>query len=566
MNTTDVRKYITGLLKKWLPNKITLDKISESEDGILLFDGNEIKGKTVDLTDYAKKTDIPQVPTKTSDLTNDGNGTKPFLTEHQSLTEYAKTINIPTKTSNLTNDGDGTNPYLTEHQSLEEYTKTEDLPKVAKTNDYNDLDNTPQNLSDFTNNIIDGETITVDENGKMSAHLTSDTLAEVIDDEASQDKKTYSSNKINLEIKNVDDKFDNVYTKNASDEVLKKAIGKFIVDNSDGSGQTIQTVSNETPVGTVIAHMGNAAPEHYLICDGKEYNISDYQELANFFEKEFSKKNYFGGNGTTTFAVPDLRGEFLRGTGTNSHMYGGNGSNVGIHQLGTRETMLWNNYSSNQIQTRKTDGGDDDYVLYPDVIYNSSTKALAFKNGTITTSGTTLPSSYISRPTNTSVLYCIKYESTYYMSVMHNDAYISEYYENYSTDEIVIGKWIDGKPIYRKVIKDINIKANTNTLIPIVEPIDSVIYLNGWFCPDDTQISPLPWGRNDMYSIVVDYRKPNIFIAPQSSTINNGFLIFEYTKTTDAPDSFKPSMITNQYTLGELDDTITEADINDIFD
>lgn len=36
--------------------------------------------------------------------------------------------NIPTKTSDLTNDGDGTNPFLTQHQSLQNYALKSDLP------------------------------------------------------------------------------------------------------------------------------------------------------------------------------------------------------------------------------------------------------------------------------------------------------------------------------------------------------------------------------------------------------------------------------------------------------
>ncbi|MBR4475334.1 MAG: hypothetical protein IKP05_01465, partial [Alphaproteobacteria bacterium] len=76
----------------------------------------------VDLTDYAKTADLP---TKTSDLTNDSG----FLTSHQSLEGYAKTVDLPTKTSDLTNDSG----FLTSHQSLADYAKTADLP--TKTSD-----------------------------------------------------------------------------------------------------------------------------------------------------------------------------------------------------------------------------------------------------------------------------------------------------------------------------------------------------------------------------------------------------------------------------------------------
>ena len=91
-----------------------------------------------------------------------------------------------------------------------------------------------------------------------------------------------------------------------------------------------------TPIGTVIAVMGKSAPANYLVCDGSVYNILDYQDLANYFETQFEAKNFFGGDGETTFAVPDLRGEFLRGAGTNSHNNQGSGDNVGVHQDGTQ--------------------------------------------------------------------------------------------------------------------------------------------------------------------------------------------------------------------------------------
>ena len=79
------------------------------------------------------------------------------------------------------------------------------------------------------------------------------------------------------------------------------------------------TLYSYTPIGTIISYMGNNPPKDYLSCDGTVYNISDYQALADFINTEFGSYDFFGGDGTTTFAVPDLRGEFLRGTGTNSH-------------------------------------------------------------------------------------------------------------------------------------------------------------------------------------------------------------------------------------------------------
>lgn len=67
------------------------------------------------------------------------------------------------------------------------------------------------------------------------------------------------------------------------------------------------------PVGTVISFMGTSAPEDYLVCDGAEYPIGDYPDLAEHFRQQFGAAGHFGGDGENTFAVPDLRNLFLRG-------------------------------------------------------------------------------------------------------------------------------------------------------------------------------------------------------------------------------------------------------------
>ena len=85
--------------------------------------------------------DLLNSPTRTSDFINDGDGSNPFLTEHQSLVDYVKNTDsrlsdartplahthvvndindfpiVPTKTSQLSNDSG----FLTEHQDLSDY-------------------------------------------------------------------------------------------------------------------------------------------------------------------------------------------------------------------------------------------------------------------------------------------------------------------------------------------------------------------------------------------------------------------------------------------------------------
>ena len=60
----------------------------------------------------------------------------------------------------------------------------------------------------------------------------------------------------------------------------------------------------DTPVGEIIRTIGNKTPKHYLMCDGSTHNIADYPYLAQYFKDTFGAINVFGGDGTTTFAVP----------------------------------------------------------------------------------------------------------------------------------------------------------------------------------------------------------------------------------------------------------------------
>ena len=185
----------------------------------------------------------------------------------------------------------------------------------------------------------------------------------------------------------------------------------------------VQYVSNgenleETPVGNIISYMGNNVPSHYLACDGSTYSVGTYPELEAHFISEFGSINYFGGDGTNTWAVPDLRGEFLRGTGSNSRTNQGSGASVGTHQNASEFTALCAGGSKNAQQlfaVQDTNEYSARTPKNPDSSIGSS-KSLYRFTASQTTSGTE-PAWYTARPTNTSVKYCIKYETTYHVVV-----------------------------------------------------------------------------------------------------------------------------------------------------
>ena len=274
-----------------------------------------------------------------------------------------------------------------------------------------------------------------------------------------------------------------------------------------------------TPIGTIISLMGKSAPKHYLKCDGTIYNIVDYQELADYFEDEFGANNYFGGNGTTTFAVPDLRGEFLRGTGTNSHANQGNGSDVGVHQNATQHINF------------TTGSGNLNYgtvtVSNPDKNLSSGARNYISKTGA---AGSEAYRYYTARPTNTSVLYCIATK----------DIYIDARYD-YSTAEKVVGTWIDGKPIYQKTISCgvLPSSANEKIITHNIQNIDAVVNTYGIGIGGDVAVGkfyPLPFSYpSTTAAIQLQPTTTEIIIrvGQDRSYITETYVTLQYTKTTD---------------------------------
>ena len=174
--------------------------------------------------------------------------------------------------------------------------------------------------------------------------------------------------------------------------------------------------SPSMPTGTIISYMGYNAPVGFLACDGMEYVIADYPNLAEQIKSEFGQYNHFGGDGTHTFAVPDLRGEFLRGTGI-AERSTGKGGNPGEHQNPTIFPRI-----ANWATTSASGSSWHWTASYPqaDNIERSSEEVdttqgtswgLSYSYNNFSRGGVYVGvwSHFTSRPTNTAVLYCIKY-------------------------------------------------------------------------------------------------------------------------------------------------------------
>lgn len=137
-------------------------------------------------------------------------------------------------------------------------------------------------------------------------------------------------------------------------------------------------------------------------------------------------------------------------------------------------------------------------------------------------------------------------------------------FEDYSTDEIVIGRWIDGRPIYRRTFEGTSVAS---AVLLEIDPSIRCISLKGYINKD-----------NDMIFEYNSYYSSGLFICVYQQINHNGkntvimyvvgsayvgkpcVTTIEYIKTTDSPNSFDPNMLsTATMKYDATDDEVAEV-------
>ena len=112
-----------------------------------------------------------------------------------------------------------------------------------------------------------------------------------------------------------------------------------------------------------------------------------------------------------------------------------------------------------------------------------------------------------------------------------DDNHIKEVANTYSTNEMVIGKWVDGKPIYRKVIttnstqmdiSSFNIE-NVSDVRYFVKTTGNYIFPGAYGYASNNMIAL--YFVNGYSQIQMAFARPDRFVSVT--------IILEYTKTTD---------------------------------
>jgi hypothetical protein len=180
-------------------------------------------------------------------------------------------------------------------------------------------------------------------------------------------------------------------------------------DIADGAVTQSKLNSSVTlvPTGAVMPFAMNSAPSGWLAANGAAISRTAYAGLFTAIGTI-----YGGGDGSTTFNLPDLRGYFVRGSGTNadgtvsgtfgakqaegfkSHTHTGTADSAGAHS----HSLPTGGYS----QYNETGGGGAVGSLFNGAT-NSGSAGVHTHTLTINLTGTTE-----TRPANIALLYCIK--------------------------------------------------------------------------------------------------------------------------------------------------------------
>lgn len=185
---------------------------------------------------------------------------------------------------------------------------------------------------------------------------------------------------------------------NASDEELNYMVGQ---------AELVTTgLEKAAPKGSIIMWPTGTAPTQWLICDGSAISRTTYADLFAVISDD-----YGNGDGSTTFNLPDLRGQFVRGVdntaGTDPDAAsrtdrgdGTTGDNVGTKQAGQNASHT-HTQNNGTLVVRRTGGaiGSENISVGGPGSGNSNTFTLSNASS----------GGNEARPTNVALNFIIKY-------------------------------------------------------------------------------------------------------------------------------------------------------------
>jgi microcystin-dependent protein len=186
-------------------------------------------------------------------------------------------------------------------------------------------------------------------------------------------------------------------TKLNNARTISEIVNADIKSDAAIAGTKLATTVQQSlvPAGAVMPFAMNSAPSGWLSADGSNVNRTTYSDLFSVIGT-----THGSGDGSTTFTLPDLRGIFVRGSGSQTI------SSVTYNKtFAAKETdaLQQHIHTSNKTLdgTSLSNGG----TLYDIMAEQGATDATAV-TGNVSAAGRTATET---RPANIALLYCIKF-------------------------------------------------------------------------------------------------------------------------------------------------------------
>lgn len=292
------------------------------------------------------------------------------------------------------------------------------------------------------------------------------------------------------------------------------------------------------PIGSISAYGGENIPTNWLKCNGQALLRTDYPELFNTIGT-----TYGSGDGSTTFNLPNISERVIVGNNGDGEFSLGNTGGEKAHTLTVQEMPSHNHdfnkagvtamvsggsYDISQqsgsrtydyISIKNTGGGQAHNNLQPYIALNYIIKAKQSVGvvGTVTSDINDIND-----------------------NAVPNAKTVKDYVEEvYSTSEVKTNKvWIDGKPIYKKVIDFGTLPNNSTKTIPtgLDHKEINLIALYGIAKDSNgTQFAINQSRTNGLNSQIGTYLNSSNELVIEVGTDRSNFSAFvtlEYTKTT----------------------------------
>jgi microcystin-dependent protein len=154
------------------------------------------------------------------------------------------------------------------------------------------------------------------------------------------------------------------------------------------------------PAGAVQAFAMNSAPAGWLAANGSNVNRTTYAALFTAIGT-----TYGVGDGSTTFALPDLRGYFVRGSGTN-----GDGTAAGTFGAKQADALKAHQHFAFKSGNSTTALSAANYPATQGQIGTDAFKYTVAGNASASDVGLTSSTGDTeTRPKNIALLYCVKF-------------------------------------------------------------------------------------------------------------------------------------------------------------